>query len=140
MPVIPPAVSTSTMRMPRSGPSAWPLIQSGLAQGMRRIVTRTSRMVMSVTCFLPYVGGDYNHSEAARDRVRGRRRLLLRQKLGPGVDAFDHVIEVPRIGHEELRRLHVGLDRRHVDHGARLRDRLGETGIAALEPGQQRRG
>src|SRR5665213_1420623 len=44
---MPPAVSTSQIRMSRVVPSAWPLSQGSSAQGIRSIVTRTSRIVMS---------------------------------------------------------------------------------------------
>jgi hypothetical protein len=44
---MPPDVSTSQIRMSRVAPSAWPLSQGSSAQGMRSIVTRMSRMVMS---------------------------------------------------------------------------------------------
>src|SRR5579859_4810951 len=47
MPVMPLDVSTSQIRMSRMGPSAWPLSQGSSGQGMRSIVTRMSRMVMS---------------------------------------------------------------------------------------------
>src|SRR5450759_1725071 len=47
MPVTPPDVSTSQIRMSRVAPSAWPLSQRSSAQGRRSIVTLMSRMVMS---------------------------------------------------------------------------------------------
>jgi hypothetical protein len=47
MPVMPPDVSISQIRMSRVAPSAWPLSQGSSAHGSRSIVTRTSRMVMS---------------------------------------------------------------------------------------------
>src|SRR4029079_18461537 len=47
MPVMPPDVSTSQMRMSRAAPSAAPFSQGSLAHGTRSIVTLMSRMVMS---------------------------------------------------------------------------------------------
>src|SRR3954470_18961818 len=47
MPVMPPDVSTSSTRMSRVSPSGFPLSQGSSAQGIRSIVRRMSRMVMS---------------------------------------------------------------------------------------------
>ncbi|WP_245313015.1 hypothetical protein [Bradyrhizobium macuxiense] len=47
MPVTPPDVSTSQIRMSRVSPSAAPFSQGSSAHGSRNIVTRMSRMVMS---------------------------------------------------------------------------------------------
>src|SRR6185437_16211900 len=47
MPVMPPAVSTSRIRISRVSPSAWPLSHGSSAHGRRSIVTRISRIVMS---------------------------------------------------------------------------------------------
>src|SRR3954471_14463257 len=48
MPVMPPDVSTSQIRISRVAPSACPLSQGSSAQGRRSSVTLTSRMVISV--------------------------------------------------------------------------------------------
>src|SRR5581483_12341474 len=47
MPVTPPDVSTSQIRMSRCAPSAAPLSQGSSAHGMRSVVTLMSRIVMS---------------------------------------------------------------------------------------------
>src|SRR5262249_48153261 len=48
MPTMPPLVSTSTTRMLRVSPNAWPLSHGSSGHGMRRMVVRTDVMVMSV--------------------------------------------------------------------------------------------
>src|SRR4051794_2627108 len=96
MPVMPPAVSTSQIRMSRVAPSACPLSQGSAAQGIRSIVTRMSRMVMSEladvierlplpagSC-LPDLGqGKVNHkTQALIQRLRQRVHARLRRAIG----------------------------------------------------------
>src|SRR5450759_2202149 len=68
---MPPDVSTSQIRMSRVCPNAWPLSQGSSTQGMRSMVTRTSRMVMSdsaeVIARFPYLFyGPFEHDMATR--------------------------------------------------------------------------
>src|SRR5690349_20320887 len=86
---MPPDVSTSQIRMSRVGPSAWPLSQGSWAQGMRSMLTRTSRMVMSdlaeVIGRFPYSSyGPSQHDMAAgttRPRDGRCKRLLFSENL-----------------------------------------------------------
>src|SRR6266511_3923653 len=73
MPTMPPAVSTSSTRMLRCAPNAWPCIHGDSGHGTRSNVVRTSRMVMSPVMLsppLPVIHAVRPHVGGRGDAVR----------------------------------------------------------------------
>src|ERR1700675_4482988 len=73
MPVMPPLVSTSTTRMLRASPKAWPLSHGVCGHGTRSIVVRMALMVMSLMgCDVLLSGPDAAESVAPRQRCQSQ--------------------------------------------------------------------